>query len=304
MEERMEQQLGDFLNNLLVVRRLSKHTHDNYQRDLFTLKSWCDDQGINDWSGLKHAHIRVYVTYLHRKKLSGRSIQRALSAARSFFNYLIKNGCLEQNPCQDVPVPKTEKKLPKVLNIDQVSHLLDNDSGDWHVIRDHAMFELFYSSGLRLSELVGLNINQINLKESWVEVMGKGSKERALPVGSKAIAAIKEWLSFRADGLAEGLSDGEQALFISQLGKRISVRNVQVRLKKMAMEKGILSEVSPHTLRHSFASHMLENSQNLRAVQELLGHADISTTQVYTHLDFKHLAEVYDSSHPRARKNK
>lgn len=299
----METLLEEFLDNLLIVRRLSAHTHSNYQRDLNGFREWCVEQSLTNWQSVSHAHMRVYVAFLHRKGRSGRTIQRHLSAIRSFYHYLIKQGVIDQNPCQDVPIPKSEKKLPKVLNIDQVSHLLDEDSGEWHTIRDAAMFELFYSSGLRLSELVGLNIQHLNLKEAWVEVMGKGNKQRTLPIGQKALEALREWLSFRADGLAEkAQAHDESALFISQLGRRISVRNVQARLKKMALEKGILSEVSPHTLRHTFASHMLESSQNLRAVQELLGHADISTTQIYTHLDFKHLSEVYDASHPRARK--
>ena len=205
---------------------------------------------------------------------------------------------MENNPCLDVPAPKTAKKLPKVLNVDQTSHLLEGDEGDWHRIRDHAMFELFYSSGLRLSELVALNCSDIQTRAKKVRVMGKGKKERELPIGSKALDALDEWLAFRGDFL----SASEDALFISQRGDRISHRSVQTRLKKLAMEKGLPMHISPHTLRHSFASHLLESSQDLRAVQELLGHADISTTQVYTHLDFKHLAEVYDAAHPRARK--
>jgi integrase/recombinase XerC len=294
----MERLLDEYLENLLVVRRLSQHTYTNYRRDLLRALAWCQEQDISTWKQLNYAHVRLYVSHLHRKRLSSKSIQRALSALRSFCHYLIKHGLLEHNPCLDVPVPKGAKKLPKVLNVDQVTHLLDNDTGDWHLIRDHAMFEVFYSSGLRLSELVGLSLNDINLGDGFIQVMGKGSKERNLPLGSKAVEALKEWLSFRDDHLKAD----NQALFISQRGTRISARSVQVRLKKMALEKGIINEVSPHTLRHSFASHMLESSQNLRAVQELLGHADISTTQVYTHLDFKHLSEVYDAAHPRARR--
>lgn len=294
----MEKLLDEYLENLLVVRRLSQHTYTNYRRDLQRALAWCQEQEIHSWPELNYAHVRLYVSYLHRKRLSSKSIQRALSALRSFCHYLIKHGLLANNPCLDVPVPKAAKKLPKVLNVDQVTHLLDNDTGDWHLIRDHAMFEVFYSSGLRLSELVGLSLNDINLRDGLIQVFGKGSKERHLPLGSKAIEALKEWLTFRDDHL----KTDTQALFISQRGTRISARSVQVRLKKMSLEKGIINDVSPHTLRHSFASHMLESSQNLRAVQELLGHADISTTQVYTHLDFKHLAEVYDAAHPRARR--
>jgi len=296
----MEKLIAEFLENLIVVRRLSQHTYDNYQRDLLRVHAWCLEQNILSWDNLQHAHVRVYVGYLNRKNLSSKSIQRALSALRSFYQYLIKHALIGHNPCQDVPIPKGAKKLPKVLNVDQIHHLLDNDASDWHLIRDHAMFEVFYSSGLRLSELVSLDLKDINLADGFVIVLGKGRKERHLPLGSKAIEALIEWLAFRSDCPKADAG----SLFISQRGTRISPRSVQLRLKKMASEKGIISELSPHTLRHSFASHMLESSQNLRAVQELLGHADISTTQVYTHLDFKHLAEVYDSAHPRARKRR
>lgn len=295
----MQKQLNEFLEHLLIVRQLSPHTHKSYQLDLSRVLNWCEEQQISSWEMLSHAHIRHFVVDRHRKGLDGRSIRRCLSALRSFYRYLIRQGIVKQNPCLDVPVPKSAKKLPKVLNVDQVMHLLGNEPSDWHLIRDQAMFELFYSSGLRLAELVGLDLQDIHCGEGHVRVLGKGRKQRDLPVGRKAIEALNEWLAFRADFLR---NTAEPALFISQRGTRISVRNVQLRLKQMAAEKGLNVNISPHTLRHSFASHMLESSQNLRAVQELLGHVDISTTQVYTHLDFQHLAEVYDSAHPRARK--
>jgi integrase/recombinase XerC len=295
----MQQQLDAFLDNLLLVRQLSPHTHKNYQLDLQRVLLWCQDQGIQNWSELSHAHLRHFVVVLHRKGIQGRSIRRNLSALRSFYRYLLRQGVVTQNPCLDVPVPKSAKKLPKVLNVDQVMHLLDSPQNDWHHLRDLAMFELFYSSGLRLSELVGLNLYDIELREGMVRVLGKGRKERELPVGRKALQALERWLRVRAE---HSLTSSEQALFISQRGSRISVRSVQLRLKQMAQQRGLTLDISPHTLRHTFASHMLESSRNLRAVQELLGHADISTTQVYTHLDFKHLAEVYDAAHPRARK--
>jgi len=295
----MEQQLNHFLENLLIVRQLSPHTHKNYQLDLMRVLAWCQEQEIHTWSELTHAHIRHYVVDRHRKGVQGRSIRRALSALRSFYRYLLRQGWVTQNPCLDVPVPKSAKKLPKVLNVDQVMHLLDTPQTDWHLVRDLAMFELFYSSGLRLSELVGLNIHDIDPRDANVRVLGKGRKQRDLPVGRKALEALEKWLALRSEHLT---SPDEPALFISQRGSRISVRSVQLRLKQMALDKGLSVDISPHTLRHTFASHMLESSQNLRAVQELLGHADISTTQVYTHLDFKHLAEVYDAAHPRARK--
>ncbi|TNC81466.1 MAG: tyrosine recombinase XerC [Oleiphilus sp.] len=295
----MEQELDAFFNHLSTERQLSPRTLDAYSRDLHRFRDWCQREAHDDLHSLRNEHIRMYVAGLKRSGLSGRSIQRSLSSLRSLYRYLARESGLENNPCSDIPAPKYDKKLPSVLAVDQAIHLVDSDEGDWHRIRDRAMFELLYSSGLRLSELVGLNIPRIDLDQASVRVTGKGNKQRDLPVGSKAVEAIREWLLFRSDVPAVD----EQALFISQRGRRISARTVQARLKLWAQEKGLPSSLSPHTLRHSFASHMLESSQNLRAVQELLGHADISTTQVYTHLDFKHLAEVYDSAHPRARKS-
>ncbi len=297
----MDNELEAYSRELREVRQLSPHTHQNYFRDLQRLRGWCQHQSVSSWEQLNHGQLRRYVGYLRQQKLSGRSIQRALSSIRGFFHFLLREGKVKDNPALDVPAPKSQKKLPRVLNVDQINHLLDEEASEWHRIRDLAMFELFYSSGLRLSELVGVNCNDIDLKGGRVRVLGKGRKERDLPLGSKAVTAMQEWLAFRNDVPVRS-DDAERALFISQQGRRISRRNVQVRLKQQALERGLITDVSPHTLRHSFASHMLESSQDLRAVQELLGHADISTTQVYTHLDFKHLAEVYDAAHPRARK--
>ncbi len=297
----MEDALEAYLLELSDVRQLSAHTCANYRRDLRGLFAWCCEQQLNGWQYLNHGVVRAYVGVLRHKGLGGRSIQRALSAIRGFYQYLLREGMVEDNPALDVPAPKSPRKLPKVLNVDQISHLLDGEVDDWHRIRDHAMFELFYSSGLRLAELAGLNREDLDISAARVRVMGKGRKQRDLPLGRQACEALKEWLAFRGDVTPRD-DDAAQALFISQRGKRISHRNVQARLKQLAMEKGVIGAVSPHALRHSFASHLLEASQDLRAVQELLGHADISTTQVYTHLDFKHLAEVYDAAHPRARK--
>jgi len=303
-ERNMEQQLEAFVQHLQVVRRLSSHTVENYQRDIAELLKWCASQSLTSWQSVSNAHLRLYVAQKHRKGLSGRSIARKLSAIRSFYNFLIKQGQLSANPCSDIPVPKSQKKLPKALNIDQVSYLLDESDDSWHACRDSAMFELFYSSGLRLSELVSLNLDNIDFAQQQLNVVGKGSKARYLPVGSKAVEAIRLWLPLREQVLASKGAASELALFISQQGRRINVRTVQLRLKARALALGLPSNVSPHTLRHTFASHMLESSQNLRAVQELLGHADISTTQVYTHLDFTHLAKVYDAAHPRAKRKK
>lgn len=293
----MQAQLDGFIDYLQTVRRYSPKTCESYQRDLLKAMNWLMEHEFKAWSEVKNAHVRAFVAELNKRGLSGRSIQRALSSLRSFYRYLVKQRQVEDNPALGVPSPKSPQKLPRTLDIDQVSHLLSGDFGDWHEIRDHAMFELFYSSGIRLSELVGINLQDIDMRERMLRVTGKGSKQRDLPVGSKAIDALKEWLSFRND-----IPSDSPALFISQKGQRISQRSVQTRLKRWLMQKGLSANVSPHTLRHSFASHMLESSQDLRAVQELLGHADIVTTQVYTHLDFQHLADVYDAAHPRAKK--
>ena len=296
----MEAGLDAFLENLRTARQLSPHTCDAYRRDLERFRIWCEMENLADWESISNTNVRKFVSHLKKSGLSGRSIQRALSALRSFYNFLARVSGLEHNPCTDIPTPKYDKKLPSVLAVEQAVHLVDSEEGDWHRIRDRAMFELFYSSGLRLSELVALDLNHLDLAQSSVRVTGKGNKQRDLPVGGKANEAIREWLQFRKDVPIQD----QDALFVSQRGRRISARTIQARLKQWALEKGLPMDLSPHTLRHSFASHMLESSQNLRAVQELLGHADISTTQVYTHLDFKHLAEVYDSAHPRARKSR
>lgn len=297
----METALDAYLADLADVRQLSPHTCANYQRDLRALLHWCETQQLAHWNQLNHGLVRAYVGALRHKGLSGRSIQRVLSAIRGFYQFMLREAWVNDNPALDVPAPKSPRKLPKVLNVDQMNHLLNGDVDDWHRIRDQAMFELFYSSGLRLSELVTLNCSDLDLAGARVRVLGKGRKQRDLPIGRQAGEALSEWLAFRAD-VVPRTEDAEAALFLSQRGARISRRNVQARLKQLALEKGVMAAVSPHALRHSFASHLLEASQDLRAVQELLGHADISTTQVYTHLDFKHLAEVYDSAHPRARK--
>jgi integrase/recombinase XerC len=223
-----------------------------------------------------------------------------LSATRAFYRYLIGEGVAQYNPAEGVQAPKSPKKLPKLLDVDQAAQLLEIDDKDPLAIRDKAILELMYSSGLRLSELVMLNIDSLDLADAMVTVVGKGKKTRAVPIGEQARKAIKQWLKIR-DNMA---NDEEFAVFVSQRGNRISRRSIQQRLKLWAKKQGITNLVNPHMLRHSFASHLLESSGDLRAVQELLGHADISTTQVYTHLDFQHLANVYDDAHPRARKKK
>ena len=261
--------ISAFIAHLSNERQLSPHTVDGYKRDLTALKKDLADQDIADWRDVSAHHLR--------------------------------EGICSTNPAKEFSAPRSDSRLPVTIDTDQVSRLLEIDTTDWHALRDRAMLELFYSSGLRLAELVGSNTGDISFDDNSMKVRGKGNKERVLPVGSKAIAAINTWLKIR-EQLPKGKLEDESALFLSERGKRISPRNVQERVKKWCVRLGISGRVHPHTLRHSFASHLLESSQDLRAVQELLGHADISTTQIYTHLDFQHLADVYDKAHPRSQK--
>ncbi len=241
--------------------------------------------------------MRAYVAARHRKGLGGRSLQRELSAVRSFFNYLHREGEIKNNPVIGVSAPKTSRKLPTPLDVDEMAQLLNVSRDTPMAVRDWAMMELMYSAGLRLAELVSLNIDSIDLADNSVPVSGKGSKTRIVPIGRFAKESLKQWLKERG----QKANPDETALFISSRGTRISTRAVQQRMKQWGITQGIDSPVHPHRLRHSFASHLLESSGDLRAVQELLGHADISTTQIYTHIDFQHLAKVYDAAHPRAK---
>lgn len=292
--------VDSFLQHLALERRLSPRTIDAYRRDLADFLNWHPDQNKLDWSRLKQAEIRSYTAQRHRQGLSGKSLQRRLAALRSFFRFLNREGISRQNPALGVRAPKVKRKLPATLDVDQLGQLLELPGTTPLDLRDQAMMELLYSSGLRLAELVSMDIQSIDLEDAMLEVTGKGNKTRRLPVGRKALQAIKQWLKMRGE-LAKA---GETALFVSQRGGRLSARAVQSRLALRAREQGSPRHVHPHLLRHSFASHLLESSGDLRAVQELLGHADISTTQIYTHLDFQRLAEVYDQAHPRARKKK
>ena len=287
-----------YLEHLRVERRLSQHTESGYRRDLKRLKKYCQKSDLVEWADINPHRARTFAGDLRRQGLSPRSIQRALSASRGFYRYLMKQRLVRVNPFSATTAPKAEKKLPKALSVDQVSLLVAVEAQEPIAIRDRAMMELFYSSGLRLSELVELDMEEIDLDQGSVRVMGKGRKERDVPVGSLAVVAIKAWLTLRS----EFATSGESALFLSSRGKRISTRAVQQRIQHWAKRQGLNIGVHPHMLRHSFATHVLESSGELRAVQELLGHANISTTQVYTHLDFQHLAEVYDKAHPRAKK--
>ena len=297
MSGSLQDTIERFLHHLETERRLSVNTSRGYRRDLAELQAFCEACGITRWQDLDTHGVRRYAAQAHRRGLSGRSIQRRLSAVRSFYNYLLRESLVSHNPAHDVSAPKTESRLPDTLNVDDMSRLLDVQEQDALLIRDAAMLELMYSSGLRLGELTGLDTGDIDLRQRLVRVTGKGAKTRVLPIGAKAITALEAWLQVRPAGT-------EAALFTTRQGRRLSARAVQDRVRRLALRQGVPGKVHPHTLRHSFASHLLESSGDLRAVQELLGHADISTTQVYTHLDFQHLAAVYDKAHPRARKSK
>lgn len=300
MNTEAEQLVSAFLQTLQVERRLSEHTVSAYQQDLSKLFAFFEKNGVMLWHGLNAHAARRFAATLHAQGMHAKSIQRILSASRGFCHYLIKQGKLTNNPFADVRAPKVEKKLPKTLDADQIKSLIEIDANDPLSYRDKAVMELFYSSGLRLSELCNLNLNELMLDQALVRVTGKGNKTRELPIGRMADKALREWLLQR-NGLP--LKDLE-AVFVSKHGRRINPRTIQQRVKYWAQKQGIDIPVSPHMLRHSFASHLLESSGELRAIQELLGHANISTTQIYTHLDFQHLAKVYDDAHPRAHRKK
>ena len=295
MNQKEAGRIDEYLHGL---HHLSPHTRAAYTRDLRALLDYCRAQDIRHWRDLDGRHIRGFVARRHRQGIGGRSIQRNLSAVRAFYRYLITGGVVKRNPAAGITTPKTPRKLPQVLDTEQAAQLVEIDPADTLSIRDRAILELLYSSGLRLAELVSLDLQSIDYTDALVTVTGKGKKTRKVPVGRHAMHALKNWLCSRAE-LAH---PDEQALFVSQRGKRISSRSVQQRLGNWSIRQGLATHVHPHMLRHSFATHILESSSDLRAVQELLGHADISTTQVYTHLDFQHLARVYDAAHPRAKK--
>jgi len=287
-----------FLSHLALERQVSGHTIAAYRHDLLALAVFCERRKLASFAALDHIHLRTFAAALHAAALSARSIQRRLSAARTFFEYLMREGSIKRNPALDVRAPKREKRLPGTLDADQMGRLLAFRVDDLLSARDKAIMELFYSSGLRLTELVSLTPGALDLRDRTVRVVGKGSKARIVPVGGHAIVALERWLRERA-GVAK---TGVDALFIGRAGRPLTVRAVQLRVSTWARRQGLAQHVHPHMFRHSFATHLLESSGNLRGVQELLGHADISTTQIYTHLDFQHLASVYDAAHPRARR--
>lgn len=287
--------LGGFLAHLRQERRLSVHTAAAYSRDVGMLLKLTGQTPLQD---LQIHQIRRFVAQLHGRGLGGRSLARLLSAWRAFYAYLARDHGFSINPCNGVRAPKSPRNLPKALSPDEATRLVSIAGDDLVTVRDRAIFELFYSSGLRLSELTALKPADISFSDATVRVTGKGNKTRVVPVGSHALRAIETWMDSRK-ALAK---DGEMALFVNQRGAAISPRVVQNRLKAWAIKQGLPGHVHPHMLRHSFASHVLQSSGDLRAVQEMLGHASISTTQVYTHLDFQYLAKVYDEAHPRAKR--
>lgn len=289
--------LSEYLNFLNFERGLSPLTRENYARDIKKLIELSGETALNN---LQIIHIRRFIATLHGKGLGGKSIARMLSSWRGFFDYLVQRHGFSSNPVIGLRAPKSAKTLPQALSIEQAVKFVNITDDAVLSMRDHAILELFYSSGLRLSELVNLNIDALDFSDGTVTVTGKGNKTRIVPLGSHAIEAIQTWLKKRADLLINNLA--EKAVFIGLQGKRISARNIQYRMKEWSIKQGINSSVHPHMLRHSFASHVLQSSQDLRAVQEMLGHANISTTQVYTHLDYQHLTKVYDAAHPRAKK--
>ncbi|MDO8961421.1 MAG: tyrosine recombinase XerC [Methylophilus sp.] len=289
--------LNQYLDFLHFERGLSDNTRNNYARDIQQLMQLSQPA---DLASLQITQIRKYVAILHGKGLGGKSIARMLSSWRGFYDYLVQRHQFKHNPVIGMRAPKSAKTLPQALSIEQASKLVDIVEDDALSQRDHAILELFYSSGLRLSELVGLNIDHIDFAEGTVIVTGKGNKTRIVPLGAHAANAIQTWLPVRAQMLMRNPS--EKAVFISKQGRRISGRNIEYRLKAWSIKQGLHTSVHPHMLRHSFATHVLQSSGDLRAVQEMLGHANISTTQVYTHLDYQHLTKVYDSAHPRAKK--
>jgi integrase/recombinase XerC len=290
-----QSQIDAWLTRLASERKSSPHTIDGYRRDLAKLTAYMERQNVASFDKLDPNRMRGFVASEHRAGLSPKSLQRLLSSCRSLFRQLTREGLLSHDPLAGVRGPKVHRKLPEVLDVDEATALVEGESDDALGVRDRAMLELFYSSGLRLSELIGLRWLDLDLDAGEVRVLGKGRKTRIVPVGRHAIAAL------RALGEAEGRVP-ESPVFRGRHGAAISPRTVQARMKTLAMRQGFAKHVHPHLLRHTFASHMLESSGDLRAVQELLGHADIATTQIYTHLDFQHLAKVYDAAHPRARR--
>lgn len=302
MNDPLATTLHTYLEYLRVERQLSAHTLNNYQRHLQAMAVWLQEKNVRDWSELNNPLVRQWAHTLRKHKdTSPRTISTKMSALRSFADWLVIRGILAANPARGVALPKLGRPLPKNLDVDQVHQLLNiTDEQDPLAIRDRAIMELFYSTGMRLSELVALDGSDLDMSSRQVRVIGKGNKERILPIGRLALEWLEKWLKIRPAFQTEG----EPALFLSSRKRRITARMVEIRLEQWGQKQTLNSHIHPHKLRHSFATHMLESSGDLRAVQELLGHANLATTQIYTHLDFQHLATVYDQTHPRSKRRK
>ena len=303
--ESLASALDDYLAHLRDERRLATLTRQHYARDLNAFADWLSRTGVSDWRDVRADHVRQWVAQGHRRGLRPRSLQRRLSAVRGLYRYLQREGQANLDPAADISAPRQHRRLPTTLDVDTTAQLLNapaapaSDSNDAGLAcRDQALFELVYGSGLRLAEVAALDAAELAGVPQTLRVTGKGARTRVVPVGRQAREAIQQWLAVRPTLAAAQ----EPALFVSRRGQRLSHRAIQQRLNALATRQGLDQPVHPHMLRHAFATHLLESSGDLRAVQELLGHADISTTQIYTHLDFQHLAEVYDQAHPRARR--
>ena len=294
--------IAQYLDYIAFEKQLSKHTINNYRRDLDAVMVFFNDAELSLLpDDVSESDVRRWSSTLHRKNMARKTIQRKLSVLRSFYRYHVNRRRIRHNPVIAIRPPKAPLTLPKVVEVDEINHLLNSTAETWIECRDKAMMELLYSSGIRLAELAALSLVELDLREGLVKVLGKGNKERIVPVGGKAIAALQIWLSFRGDLITADNAE-EDAVFLSNKGRRLGHRSIQKRLEKLGIKTGASQRLHPHLMRHSFASHILESSSDIRAVQELLGHSDIATTQIYTHLDFQHLDKAYDSAHPRANK--
>jgi integrase/recombinase XerC len=298
---RLDTDIENYLGYLEATRRAAQNTLSAYRRDLTVLRGLLAERGIEHATAIDAHAIRQVLATLHRRGLGSRSLQRFLSACRGLLGHLVNIGALAANPALGIAAPKAARTLPVTLDVDQAARLLALETPGWEAVRDKAMMELFYSSGLRLAELCSLDTPDLDLRQALVTVTGKGAKTRTVPVGQLAVEALERWLALRRQCARAAHSP---ALFVTQRGTRISVRAVQKRLEKHGREQQLGQRLHPHMLRHSFASHLLESSGDLRSVQEMLGHANLSTTQIYTHLDFQHLAKVYDAAHPRATRKR
>ncbi|TNH43431.1 tyrosine recombinase XerC [Photorhabdus luminescens] len=297
--DRLLEPIEAFLRYLRVERRLSPVTITHYRRQLATLAEMVLEMGVSQWKDLDPAKVRMLVTRSRRAGLQSASLALRLSSLRSFLDWQVTQDEISVNPSKTVSTPGTKRHLPKNIDVDEVNQLLNINFDDPLSVRDRTMLEVMYGAGLRLSELVGLDCQHLDLESGEVWVSGKGSKERKVPLGRTAVEWLNRWLAMR-----ELFEPGDNAVFVSKSGRRISTRNVQKRFAQWGIRQGISSHIHPHKLRHSFATHILESSGDLRAVQELLGHASLSSTQIYTHLDFQHLTKVYDVAHPRAKRGK